>query len=139
MVSVKLLVGISGKVYMNKRTKRERQSYNEIGDGDKVNMLHHFDYRCAYCGIKLTLEKGQPSSVEYDHYHSLAEQDRLGDELTIFDGLTIKNTVPSCRSCNRQKKDSNPEEWIKGYCPNANEVISNIEFYFSTQEDLFYA
>lgn len=122
---------------MASRKQRQAKAIDEVQEGDILAMLHFFDYRCCYCNVKLIRTPGYDNTLELDHYRSLAGQDE-GDALQILEGLTLQNTVPSCRSCNRAKYNLDPEEWIRSYCPNADEVINNIEFYFATQKESMY-
>ena len=122
---------------MAKRRQRGRKAVNEIGEGDIQMMLHHFDGKCCYCHVRLTREPGYDNSLEIDHHISLSEQDE-NDEYQILEGLTLQNALPSCRSCNRAKKDANPYTWIQSYCPDAEQIIYDIEFYFSQQLETIY-
>ncbi len=120
-----------------KRRQRELKAVDEIKQADIQYMLNYFDNKCVYCNVNLTKKEGYDNSLNLEHFKSLAEQDE-DDDLQILEGLTLKNTVPSCRSCNLAKSDTNAEVWIRSYCPNADEVIERIENYFvSTQESQF--
>lgn len=122
---------------MAKRTQRQKKAIDDkISDGDINNMLHYFHNKCAYCNVNLIRESGYDNSLELDHFISLAEQD-TEDEYQLLTGLTLQNMVPACRECNRNKKDSNPFEWIKKF-PNWEERLNNIEFYFSMNEEFKY-
>lgn len=99
--------------------------------------LNYFGNRCVYCNVALTKKEGYDNSLNWEHFKSLSEQDD-GDELLILEGLTLQNAVPSCRSCNLAKSDTNPEVWIRSYCPNAEEVIERItNFFVLNQESQF--
>lgn len=106
-------------------------------EGDVSLALHYFNGKCVYCERLLTRQYGFNNSLEWEHYYSIAEQQREDDEL-IIDG-SLQNRVPSCRSCNRNKSDSNPEEWIRRRFPDKAEgIIENIQMYFAMQqEELF--
>lgn len=97
-------------------------------------MLNYFDNRCVYCNVRLTRENGYDNTLHIDHYRSLSEQDD-GDDYQILEGLTVTNALPSCRSCNLQKRDVNPEIWIRSYIPNADEILVKIELYFCKQQE----
>ena len=112
--------------------KRNYIEETNIGEGDKLIALHHFNNCCCYCGVNLTRQSGSDNSLEMDHYISLSEQDV--DEYLILDG-TILNRVPACRKCNREKSNINPEIWIRRKFNNADEIIEQIEFYFSLQKE----
>ena len=114
------------------RVQRQKQAIDTIKESDIQISLAYFDNRCAYCNVKLIKETGYDNSLEIDHYRSLAEQDDE-DEYQLLEGLTIQNALPVCRECNRKKYNNNAEEWIRSYFPNAEEVIYNIEYYFSLQ------
>lgn len=102
-----------------------------MGEGDIAFALHFFGNRCCYCGQELTRTFGKQNQLEMEHFYSLSEQD--DDDLLILNG-TVGNLVPSCRTCNRKKSDSNPEEWTKKTFANHEEIINNILFYFSLIE-----
>jgi len=114
------------------RAQRQKQAIDTIKESDIKIALAFFNNSCAYCNVRLINETGYDNSLEIDHYRSLAEQDN-NDEYQILEGLTIQNALPVCRECNRKKYNSNAEEWIKSYFPNAEEIIYNIEYYFSLQ------
>jgi len=122
---------------MAKRKYRQAKAIDEVKQADIQFMLNYFDNKCVYCNVSLTRKEGYGNSIHIDHFHSLSEQDEE-DELQILEGLTLQNTVPSCRDCNLAKSDINPEVWIRSYCPNADEVIERIENYFAlAKESLF--
>ena len=119
---------------MSQRSERHRRANNvKIEDGDLNVMLDFFNGKCCYCGIELRLDSGFDNSIELDHFNSLSEQDV--DELDVLDGVTLENIVPSCRKCNRTKRDSNPYEWVEKTFKRSQEILYNIEFYFSTQKE----
>lgn len=119
------------------RKRRQQRAYDEFEEGDLALALHYFNNRCAYCYTKLdTINKKQDNGLELDHFRSLAEQECMLDNMLILDGLTLKNTLPTCRKCNRRKKDANPEEWIrKTFGDKAQAILDNIDFYFATVLD----
>ena len=120
-----------------KRQRRQARAVDQIKQADMQYTLNYFGNRCVYCNVNLTNKEGYDNSLNWEHYKSLSEQDE-DDEFQILEGLTLANAVPSCRSCNLAKSDTNPEVWIRSYCPNADEVITKIEFYFvSTKESQF--
>lgn len=120
-------------VQQNNRRKREKRAIDEINQSDIQYMLNYFDNRCVYCNVRLTRQEGYDNTLHIDHYRSLSEQD-IDDDLVLV-GLTVNNSLPSCRECNLKKKDTNPEQWIRSYCPNADEVLERIEFYFCKQQE----
>jgi 5-methylcytosine-specific restriction endonuclease McrA len=119
---------------MEHPTPHRQVEFSNIGEGDKAVALHYFDNKCCYCGIKLTRVYGFDNSLEMEHYISVSEQSE--DINLVIDG-SVQNRVPSCRRCNRRKSDRQPEEWIRGTFENAEEIIYNIEFFFSQQGDKF--
>lgn len=124
---------------MNKRRQREKRSINDnISEGDINAMLHFFEGRCCYCNVTLNRQSGYDNSLELDHYISLGEQDGDSEQIDLLIGLTVENTVPSCRLCNRTKKDKNAIEWCQEYFGHTN-MIENIEMYFAMNQGEFYA
>lgn len=109
--------------------------YANIGEGDKAIALHYFNHCCCYCGRKLIRKAGFDNSLEMEHYISVDAQ--KDNHLLIIDG-SISNRVPSCRKCNRQKSNKNPEEWIKETFENYQEIIDNIEMFFAMQEEYLF-
>lgn len=57
-----------------------------------------FNWRCAYCGSKVTHE-----TMEKDHVVALF----LGGE------ESLRNVVPSCKRCNASKRESNVFNWLR--------------------------
>jgi thioredoxin-related protein len=109
--------------------------YSNIGEGDKAIALHFFDNRCCYCSRELTRKYGFPNSLEMEHYISVDSQAQDSD--LVIDG-SISNRVPSCRTCNRQKSNINPETWIRSKFKNAEEIIEKIEMYLSMQQEFLF-
>lgn len=62
---------------------------------DWFEALDFFDHRCAYCGKEGTLE--------FDHVVPLSKGG----------GLTRKNIIPACKSCNSRKYTSDMEVWFR--------------------------
>ena len=62
---------------------------------DWFETLDFFDHRCAYCGKEGTLE--------FDHVVPLSKGG----------GLTRKNIIPACKSCNSRKYTSDMEVWFR--------------------------
>ena len=122
---------------MVKRKQRQAKAVDELKEADMQYTLNYFGNRCAYCNVSLTKKEGYGNSINWDHYHSLSAQDE-DDEYQILEGLTLQNAVPSCRDCNLAKSDTNPEVWIRSYCPNADEVIERItNFFVQNKESQF--
>ena len=61
-------------------------------------LLAEYEYRCFYCGVKMTHEEGE-TRLTRDHYIPLSKGG--SDE--------ISNIVPACKSCNG-KKGNKPAE-----------------------------
>lgn len=118
----------------SKRQQRQARAIDEINQADIEFMLNFFGHRCVYCNVQLTRQEGFDNTLHVDHYLSLSEQDE-NDEMQILQGLTIANALPSCRECNLKKSNTNPEVWIRSYCPNADEVFDRIEAYFSLNQE----
>jgi 5-methylcytosine-specific restriction endonuclease McrA len=119
------------------RKRRQQRAYDEFEKGDLALALHYFNGSCAYCHTKLdTVNRKQDNGLELDHFRSLAEQENTLDDMLILDGLTLKNTLPTCRKCNRRKKDANPEKWIRQtFGDKAQTILDDIDFYFATVSD----
>lgn len=109
--------------------------YSNIGEGDKTLALHYFNGKCCYCGCTLTRKFGFPNSLEMEHYISVDAQSADSD--LIING-SVNNRVPSCRACNRQKSNAEPEKWIRSRFKNADEIIEKIEMFFATQEEFLW-
>ena len=62
-------------------------------------LLAKYEYRCYYCGVKITKEEGQ-NRLTRDHYIPISKG---GSD-------KIENIVPSCKSCNGRKADRPAEE-----------------------------
>ena len=119
------------------RVQRQKLSKDEIQEGDILFMLHVFSSKCPYCNVDLVRTPGYDNSLELDHYISLSEQD-TGDTYQLFVGLTLQNTLPACRECNRNKYNFNPEEWINQRFINAKEVLDRIDMYFAQIQENIY-
>jgi hypothetical protein len=57
--------------------------------------LSYFDNKCAYCGVELT-------KADRDHFIPAKHGG----------GLTVRNVVPACPTCNRRKNAKNPLDWL---------------------------
>ena len=80
----------------------------------------YFRQRCAYCG-------SLPATLEKDHFIPIC----LGGRHTRH------NILPACRSCNAQKRISEPYKWIgEKFGKKATRIISKIENYFSLMGQL---
>jgi hypothetical protein len=64
-----------------------------IGKPARQVVWEKTDGKCVYCGIALTLQKGQPNSFHADHVLS-AKSGGTND---------VANLVPSCAACNMRK------------------------------------
>lgn len=119
------------------RKRRQKRSYDEFEQGDLALALNYFNGRCAYCHTELdTVNRKQDNGLELDHFRSLAEQEDTLDEMLILEGLTLQNTLPTCRKCNRRKNNAHPETWIhKTFGDKAQTILDDIEFYFATVSD----
>lgn len=110
--------------------------YSNFSSADKTLALHHFENKCCYCGVTLNLKSGFDNSVEFDHHISIKQQ-WLADNELVIDG-TVHNRVPSCRKCNRAKKDKDPVQWVWETFKNAQEILDNIELYFALQQEYLF-
>lgn len=72
---------------------------HEISEDEWFACLDYFNWECAYCGY------------DYDE-HIINEGQQLHKDHVFHDGNNfLDNCVPSCRSCNSSKHDSNFENW----------------------------
>ena len=124
---------MSSKAYQV-RKRRQKRAYDNFEDGDLQIALNHFNNKCAYCKVELdTNNRKKDNGLELDHYFSLAQQEDELDEMLVLSGLTLQNTLPTCRQCNRRKNNKPPETWIRQtFGDEAESIIYDIDFYFAT-------
>ena len=78
-----------------RRRMRLAKNGGKISMKEKRFLLCNCNYKCAYCGAKL-------SGLNFDHYAPI-----------ISGGKTeLGNIVPCCTECNRLKGSNDPEVWI---------------------------
>lgn len=81
--------------------KRYNQKKNSLPhtltEDEWNNALKKFNYKCAYCGKKVVLQK--------DHFIPVSKDG----------GYTVENIVPSCGSCNSSKNNQDFFEWYPTY------------------------
>ena len=68
-----------------------------------IARVNTFNNKCAYCGIDLEiLDRSHQNSLEIDH---VIPKKNNGSHC-------LANIVPSCRSCNQDKRSKNMIEWL---------------------------
>lgn len=81
--------------------KEYRQKINSLPhtltEEEWINALKKFNYRCSYCGKKVTLQK--------DHFIPVSKDG----------GYTVENIIPSCGGCNSSKNNQDFFEWYPTY------------------------
>ena len=75
-----------------------------IPSARKDDVLAKTGGKCAYCAVVLTVDAGNPTSYEPDHVLPVA----LGGS------DDVANLIPSCRRCNRAKRDKTALRFIDG-------------------------
>jgi len=83
------------KIAATKRESLRRGLVSDLKLNEWFEALRFFNYRCAYCGEKLSIEK--------EHIIPVSKGG----------GFTKKNIIPSCRPCNRSKTNLFLHEWYK--------------------------
>jgi 5-methylcytosine-specific restriction endonuclease McrA len=78
-----------------KQDRRRRQHTRDLTVEQWVDALIFFENCCAYCGNKLMRA----------HREHFVPVKRGG-------GLTVKNIVPACPSCNSRKSSKDPLDWL---------------------------
>lgn len=86
--------------------KRKEQKTHKISDKEWEECKNYFNYRCAYCGLKIE-----------EHYIKHSNKIILGDfhkEHVDSEGKNdLSNCIPSCESCNSKKWKYDFEDWYK--------------------------
>jgi hypothetical protein len=86
------------------RIKREQHKKHEITSEEWESCKNYFSFRCAYCGLAIE-----------DHFVSYRGETFLGDfhkeHVDDKGSNDLTNCVPSCKSCNSLKSNSEFEEW----------------------------
>lgn len=86
----------------HKYIAKKRQLPNTLTNNEWDSIVEDFGGRCAYCGIeedKAIKETGH--KLHREHFIPLSKGG----------GYTHSNIIPSCRSCNSSKRDSDFSEW----------------------------
>ena len=107
---------------MNERIKklREAGSIQQLHPDDKKFALNYWENKCTYCKCSLS-----DTHVEFDHFYPVIDDSGY---LTI--GTKPDNMLPTCRKCNRSKRNTPPDIWISNNFKNHKEIIEDIETYF---------
>ncbi|WP_180230293.1 HNH endonuclease [Bacillus thuringiensis] len=79
----------------NRYRARKKSLKNDFTEKQWEECMKHFDYTCAYCGSNEKLEQ--------DHFIPITKNGHF----------TKDNIIPSCRSCNGSKSNSNFKDWYK--------------------------
>ena len=92
----RIVTGASAQEQVSRQNSRALQAGNESGLTAEQweSKVADYEGRCAYCGRRRT--------IILEHVIPVS---RGGG--TVFD-----NVLPSCRSCNTSKSDSDPVEWL---------------------------
>ncbi len=69
---------------------------------DRNQILSKYGSNCGYCGVGITIKE-----MQIDHIIPQCQINRHGEEAIH----SIKNLMPSCRSCNNYKGGSSLEEF----------------------------
>ena len=77
------------------RVSRKKGVVADLAEAEWADALHYFD-GCAYCGAKR-------GPFHREHIHPASKGG----------GLTRRNIVPACISCNQSKKDRLLHDWYK--------------------------
>ena len=93
------------------REQRSRQKFKDnnnfvekINYKNIINKINVFNNKCAYCGVDLDFfDIKQKNWLEIDH---IVSKKNNGTH-------TLKNIIPSCRSCNQSKKNMDMKEWFE--------------------------
>ena len=93
------------------REQRSRQKFRDnnnfvekINYKNIINKINVFNNKCAYCGVDLDFfDIKQKNWLEIDH---IVSKKNNGTH-------TLKNIIPSCRSCNQSKKNMDMKEWFE--------------------------
>lgn len=90
-----------------------------------LEIKKEFDYECCYCGISEEEHvKTQGQKLHREHFIALSKQGEL----------THNNIIPSCRSCNSSKGESDFFEWYPS-CEHYSEVREKKILDFLEYED----
>lgn len=109
------------RLYSQRRCARENNLPVNWTESNVSFALEYWDNRCAYC--RITVE----DNLQWDHYIPISADGCPGTIPT--------NMLPSCFSCNQNKRAKNAPTWIRGRFDNAEEIIENIENYFNSVDD----
>lgn len=87
------------------RGLRELLNESYITTAEWKKVLAHFDYRCAFCGIKHS--GNNRTGLVPDHLIAAVQ----------FGSLILGNTVPSCQDCNDHRGHADWEGYLKKHFP----------------------
>lgn len=110
-------IKIYGKIYhrenphisrqkMQRRLARQSKVLNNLTIEQWNDIKNHFNNQCAYCGM-----------TEQEHlkvYSQALHQEHIVP-LTKGGGYTSSNILPSCKSCNSQKNNSDFLKWYRSF------------------------
>jgi hypothetical protein len=108
-------------IYSQRRRASERFTYSDFSYEQWMDCKDSFNNECAYCGEKKELTQ--------DHFIPLSK----GGE------YTINNIVPSCRSCNCSKSDSDFFTWYPQsgrYCSKREKELLKYLNYHNKEQQL---
>lgn len=92
---------------------------HDVSTAEYNSMLKVFNYQCAYCGMTYDKHKKK--------YHEKLHNDHVDE-----DGYNdLRNDVPSCKSCNCGKHESDMEEWYKKQSFFSEEKLEKIKWWIS--------
>jgi len=95
--------------------KRQQNKTHEISKEEWENCKNYFNYRCAYCNLKI--------EEHYNTYKGKLKWTDFHKDHVIHDGENdLSNCIPACKSCNSTKSSRNIDEW---YIPN-NELFCKV-------------
>ena len=114
---------LEGRIYNREASSRQKFKDNfnyveKILHKNIIARVNRFDNKCAYCGINLEiLDKRQQNSLEIDH---VVPKKNNGSHC-------LANIVPSCHSCNQNKKNKNMIEWYKNQPFYSKTILNKIQ------------
>jgi hypothetical protein len=101
----------SGKFSLKKAQEKRKAKKHRLSKQEWEDCKAYFNYECAYCGLPieehLIKRKGKLINIDL-HKEHVIDQGRND----------IKNTIPSCQSCNSSKHTSSLNDWYNKNNPN---------------------
>ncbi|MDD2495986.1 MAG: HNH endonuclease, partial [Tissierellia bacterium] len=101
----------SGKLSSQKAREKRKAKEHKISDKEWDDCKFYFNHRCAYCGMPIEehfiFRRGKWRWIDF-HKEHVIDQGRND----------IKNTVPSCQTCNSSKHTSSLNSWYNKNNPN---------------------